>query len=469
MEYDPADVIALIAPIEQGVADVVYGSRLSGGAPQRAYMFWHLIGNRFLSLLTGVLFNTTLSDMETGYKAFRSEVLASLRLTRDDFGIEPEITGEICRRRLRIYEMPIAYYGRTYAEGKNITWRDGLTALGAVRRAVAGAVGRDHAARRAAAAGGRRPRGHRRLHVPRGCAASSSTTRSRRCATATSSGSSRRCRSSRSAIVLRGVRWWALYDDEQRPPLRAVMYALLVGYFFNNILPARAGEAARVIALHNRARTPRAEIVGTVVVERVFDLLALLLILLCAYPWLPEISWLRNAAILGAIVDAIVLAVLIVLIVRYDARAVHWLLSPLRRIRAPASPSASRRRRSTRPAASSPCATRSSPLRGFALTIASWVVLGDLLLDPHGRLPPRPAARPPAILVTVAINLSLVLPSSPAALGVFEAATIIALNAFDVPHAEALSYALVLHLLNLVPFLVIGAVLLGPAALRRNR
>ena len=129
MEYDPADVVALIAPIERGVADVVYGSRLSGGAPQRAYMFWHLIGNRFLSLLTGVLFNTTLSDMETGYKAFRSDVLRSLRLTQDSFAIEPEITGEVCRRGLRIYEMPIAYYGRTYAEGKNITWRDGFKAI----------------------------------------------------------------------------------------------------------------------------------------------------------------------------------------------------------------------------------------------------------------------------------------------------------------------------------------------------
>jgi glycosyltransferase involved in cell wall biosynthesis len=129
MEYDPADVIKLIAPIEQGVADVVYGSRLSGGAPQRAYLFWHLIGNRFLSLLTGVLFNTTLSDMETGYKAFRSDVLRSLHLTQDDFGIEPEITGEVCRRKLRIYEMPIAYYGRSYSEGKNITWRDGFKAI----------------------------------------------------------------------------------------------------------------------------------------------------------------------------------------------------------------------------------------------------------------------------------------------------------------------------------------------------
>ena len=129
MEYDPADVVALIAPIERGVADVVYGSRLTGGAPQRAYLFWHLMGNRFLSLLTGVLYNTTLSDMETGYKAFRSDVLRSLRLTQDDFAIEPEITGEVCRRNLRIYEMPIAYYGRTYAEGKSITWRDGLKAV----------------------------------------------------------------------------------------------------------------------------------------------------------------------------------------------------------------------------------------------------------------------------------------------------------------------------------------------------
>jgi glycosyltransferase involved in cell wall biosynthesis len=129
MEYDPADVVKLIAPIERGVADVVYGSRLSGGAPQRAYLFWHLLGNRFLSLLTGVLFNTTLSDMETGYKAFRVDVLRSLRLTQDDFAIEPEITGEVCRRKLRIYEMPIAYYGRTYEEGKNITWRDGFKAI----------------------------------------------------------------------------------------------------------------------------------------------------------------------------------------------------------------------------------------------------------------------------------------------------------------------------------------------------
>ena len=129
LEYDPADVPALIEPIERGVADVVFGSRLTGGRPQRAYLFWHLVGNRFLSLVTNVLYNTTLHDMETGYKAFRADVLRSLDLRQDDFAIEPEITAKVCLRGLRIYELPIAYYGRTYAEGKKITWRDGVKAL----------------------------------------------------------------------------------------------------------------------------------------------------------------------------------------------------------------------------------------------------------------------------------------------------------------------------------------------------
>jgi glycosyltransferase involved in cell wall biosynthesis len=129
LEYDPVDVPVLIEPIEAGVADVVFGSRLSGGRPQRAYLFWHLVGNRFLSLLTNILYNTTLHDMETGYKAFRTDVLRSLDLRHDDFGIEPELTGEVCRRKLRVYEIPIAYYGRTVAEGKKITWRDGFKAI----------------------------------------------------------------------------------------------------------------------------------------------------------------------------------------------------------------------------------------------------------------------------------------------------------------------------------------------------
>lgn len=134
MEYDPFDVPALIEPIVRGVADAVYGSRLLGGRPQRAYLFWHMVGNRFLSLVTGLLYNTTLSDMETGYKALSTEVLRSLDLRSDDFGIEPEITAKLAKRGCRIYEIPVSFYGRTYAEGKKITWRDGVKALAVLVR-----------------------------------------------------------------------------------------------------------------------------------------------------------------------------------------------------------------------------------------------------------------------------------------------------------------------------------------------
>lgn len=135
LEYDPADVPRLLAPILAGHADVVYGSRLRGGQPQRAHMFWHYAGNRLLTLLVNVLYNTTISDMETGYKAFRGELIRSLPLISDDFRIEPEVTARLLRRGgVRLYEIPISYYGRTYAEGKKITWRDGLLAVGALVR-----------------------------------------------------------------------------------------------------------------------------------------------------------------------------------------------------------------------------------------------------------------------------------------------------------------------------------------------
>jgi len=129
LEYDPRDVPALIEPIERGAADVVFGSRLRGGRAQRAYLFWHLAANRFLSLLTDILYNTTLSDIETGYKAFRIDVLRSLELRSNGFDIEPEITSKVCLRGLRIYELPISYYGRSYDEGKKIGWRDGVRAV----------------------------------------------------------------------------------------------------------------------------------------------------------------------------------------------------------------------------------------------------------------------------------------------------------------------------------------------------
>jgi glycosyltransferase involved in cell wall biosynthesis len=130
LEYDPSDIPELVAPIRSGVADAVFGSRLIGGRPQRAHLFWHKVGNRALSLITNVLYNTTLSDMETGYKAFTLEVLRSIEpLYESDFRIEPELTAKICRGGFRIYEVPIAYYGRSYEEGKKITWRDGFPAV----------------------------------------------------------------------------------------------------------------------------------------------------------------------------------------------------------------------------------------------------------------------------------------------------------------------------------------------------
>jgi glycosyltransferase involved in cell wall biosynthesis len=135
LEYEPSEIPQMIAPIVDGYADVVYGTRLRGGRPQRAHMFWHLVGNRALSLLTNVLYNTTLSDMETGFKAFRGELIRSIPLTSDDFRIEAEITAKLLRQPgLRLYEIPISYYGRTYAEGKKITWRDGYRAAGALVR-----------------------------------------------------------------------------------------------------------------------------------------------------------------------------------------------------------------------------------------------------------------------------------------------------------------------------------------------
>jgi glycosyltransferase involved in cell wall biosynthesis len=135
LEYDPADLATLLGPILDGHADVVYGTRLRGGEPQRAHLFWHYAGNRLLSLLTGVLYNTTLSDMEVGYKAFRGDLLRSLRLVSDDFRFEPEVTAKVLRTPgIRVYEVPVSYYGRTFAEGKKITWRDGVKALGALIR-----------------------------------------------------------------------------------------------------------------------------------------------------------------------------------------------------------------------------------------------------------------------------------------------------------------------------------------------
>lgn len=135
MEYDPNEFLEMIKPIEEGFADVVYGSRLSGGKPQRVYMFWHKVGNGFITFLMNFLFNSTLSDIETCYKMFRKEVIDGIRIRSNDFSVEPELTAKILKNKsLRIYEMPISYYGRSYAEGKKISWIDGFGAIATILR-----------------------------------------------------------------------------------------------------------------------------------------------------------------------------------------------------------------------------------------------------------------------------------------------------------------------------------------------
>jgi glycosyltransferase involved in cell wall biosynthesis len=129
LEYDPQEFPIVIQPILDGQADVVFGSRFQGGRPHRVVYYWHSVGNKFLTMISNMLTNINLTDMETCYKAFRREVIQSIQIRENRFGFEPEITAKVARRRLRIYEVGISYYGRTYAEGKKIGWKDGVRAI----------------------------------------------------------------------------------------------------------------------------------------------------------------------------------------------------------------------------------------------------------------------------------------------------------------------------------------------------
>jgi uncharacterized protein (TIRG00374 family) len=272
------------------------------------------------------------------------------------------------------------------------------------------------------------------------------------------------------AIFLRAHRWQLLFVPALRPPLGVVWKAVLVGYFFNSVLPARAGEVARVVYLNRRAATSPAQSAATVVLERSYDVLILLLLFFVALPWLPEVSWLQAAGALGlAVAAGLLVAGFVVL--RWRGRPVRALMRPLVRRGI-----VSRERVDdwvellghglaglTRPATAA----------GVALwTTASWIALSlsNWLLMLGFDLGLSPAA---GLLVSVAVGVAMILPASPAALGAFEAATVVALDAYGVPRSEALSYALVLHALNVVPFLVAGPVALrggsGRVALRGVR
>jgi len=132
LEYNPDDYPVLLEPLMSGKADAVFGSRFMGGRPHRVLFFWHMAGNKFLTLLSNMFTNLNLTDMETGYKAFKASVIKSIRIEEDRFGVEPEIIAKLARTGCRIYEVGISYSGRTYAEGKKINWKDGVRAIYAI-------------------------------------------------------------------------------------------------------------------------------------------------------------------------------------------------------------------------------------------------------------------------------------------------------------------------------------------------
>jgi uncharacterized protein (TIRG00374 family) len=259
------------------------------------------------------------------------------------------------------------------------------------------------------------------------------------------------------AVLVRVVRWRSLYAPSRRPPFRPATKSLLIGYLFNNLLPLRAGEAARVIALHRSAAASRVETAATIVVERAFDVLSLLLLLFFVLPWLPEVSWLRPAAALLIALGAVLLAA-VVLLARFGERIVRLVLRPLSWL-----PflSATRFEAGVAYLAEGLAGLRDPrvAVEAFAWTVLSWllvalsfwfVLLGfDLDLSFLA-----------ALFVVIAVNLSLILPSSPGGLGVFEAAVVVALGAYGVSDSEALSYAILVHAVNSIPFIVVGAVVL---------
>jgi len=132
LEYDPHEYPVLLRPILEGKADVVFGSRFAGSGAHRVLYFWHYVGNKFLTILSNMFTDLNLTDMETCYKVFTKQALADITIEEKRFGFEPEITAKIAKKNLRIYEVPISYYGRTYQEGKKIGWRDGLRAIWAI-------------------------------------------------------------------------------------------------------------------------------------------------------------------------------------------------------------------------------------------------------------------------------------------------------------------------------------------------
>jgi glycosyltransferase 2 family protein len=262
------------------------------------------------------------------------------------------------------------------------------------------------------------------------------------------------------AYAVRVVRWWVLFDAGARPPFPALVRALLVGDFLTSLLPVlRLGEVARVVVLRREARTPRSVGLGTVVAERTYDSVALLLLLFAALPFAPPVTWLRSAAVTLAVL-AVGLVLTLVVLWRFGSRPLEFVLRPLARL-----PGFSRAR--TDLAAGGVLRGLSGlrnvrmALAAFTLSVVSWLGIAfsfTLALRGVG----LELGLDAGILVAVATTFSLLLPALPASVGIFEAAALVALEPYGVDEAQALSGAVVIHVLSFVPFLI-----LGPLALRR--
>ncbi len=257
--------------------------------------------------------------------------------------------------------------------------------------------------------------------------------------------------------VARGLRWRSLFAPGRRPPRGSTIDAMMIGYFYNNILPARAGEAARVVVLTQRSSSPPVEITGTVVLERMYDLMVILVIFFLAEPWLPSVSWLKAAALVAAGLALVIAAVATVLVI-YGDRPLRLLLRPLARFSAFSGERLERTANELTHGLSGLHHARVA-VEAFLWTATAWLLsmLCAYLVSLAFHLGVPFAA---GVLVMVAVGLGMILPSAPAAVGVFEGAVLIALRPYHIPHAAALSYALLLHLVNFLPFVLVGALLM---------
>jgi uncharacterized protein (TIRG00374 family) len=268
------------------------------------------------------------------------------------------------------------------------------------------------------------------------------------------------------AFVIRVVRWQSLFPAAERPAFGPAARALFAGYLGNNLLPLRAGEAVRIVALRRLSPVSMTTVTATILVERAYDVLSLIVLLFVVAPWLPHISWLRTAGVLGLAL-VLVMALVCVLVARSKGRILDLIVIPLRKLPFLPREALDRAPGDLHTGLAGLLRMRLA-LIGFGWTTLSWLVLGVgywLAMEAFGLGAPFLSG----LLVVIAIGLAMILPSSPAALGVFEGATVVVLGVYDVGESDALAYALVLHLLSFLPFLVLAPVVLGSSVMRRWR